>query len=263
MPMSERGARASSAAYLLGLADDAMVYAQRLGEWLATEQRIQEDATLGTIALDLRGHARALYARVVELDGRGWSEDDYVVLRAEHEWRNVHLVEQERDDFGREMTRLLCFAAYQCELYAALLASSDPVLAGVSKRALEAVRRHREHARQWVVRLGAGGGESHRRMQEALEWLGPYGDEVFEDDPVSVAAAASRVGVLPSSLQEPAVGWIAAVVDEATLERPGVATWRASGGRAGSHSPAMRSLLAELQQVARSHPGAIWGRLGG
>ncbi|HEY9496254.1 MAG TPA: 1,2-phenylacetyl-CoA epoxidase subunit PaaC [Intrasporangium sp.] len=246
-----------SAAYLLGLADDAMVYAQRLGEWMTNAPQIEEDMALGNIALDLLGQARGLYPYVGSLDGTGRSEDDFAMMRDEREWRNVHLVEQERGDFGREMARLLWFSAYQKQLYAALLASSDGVLAGVAGKALKEVRYHHDHATQWVVRLGDGTEESHRRMQAGLEWVLPYLPELFDDDPASVAAAEAGVGVLPSSLHEAVTSQVAAVCEEATLDLH-APTRRTRGGREGVHSTPMGYLLAEMQHIARSHPGATW-----
>jgi ring-1,2-phenylacetyl-CoA epoxidase subunit PaaC len=120
------------------------------------------------VGLDLLGQARVLLTRAGELDGTGRSEDRLAYLRDEREFHNVHLVEQERRDFGFEMARMLWFSAYQRELYAALLTSGDQTLAGVAAKAVEGVAYHRDHASQWVLRLGDGTSASHLRMQEAL-----------------------------------------------------------------------------------------------
>ncbi|WP_347352112.1 1,2-phenylacetyl-CoA epoxidase subunit PaaC [Intrasporangium sp.] len=249
----------TTAAYLLGVADDAMVYAQRLGEWMTNAPQLEEDMALGNVSLDLLGQARGLYPRVGELDGTGRGEDDYAMLRDERAWRNVHLVEQERGDFAHEMARMLWFAAYQNELYAAQLASSDPVLAGVAGKALKEVRYHLDHAQHWVLRLGDGTDESHRRMQAAIDWVAPYVDELFADDPVSVAAVgAGLVARAPSALRPRAQHVVAATVAEATLTMPAAPGWHSRGGRDGIHSRPMGFLLAELQHIARSHPGATW-----
>ena len=247
-----------AAAYVLGIADDAMVYAQRLGEWLTNAPQIEEDMALANVSLDLLGQARGLYAHVGELDGSGRSEDDFAMLRDERQWRNVHLVEQERQDFGFEMARLLWFSAYQVELYAAAAGSSDETFRAVAEKATKEVAYHQDHAHQWVVRLGDGTEESHRRMQAALEAVLPYLAELFDDDPLSAAAAEAGVGVLPSSLLDAVLARVAAVVDDATLTLPNDSRWRARGGRQGVHSAPMGYLLAEMQHVARSHPGATW-----
>ena len=249
---------ARHAAYLLGLGDDALVYAQRLGEWLTRAPQIEEDMALGNIGLDLLGQARALLTRAGEVEGRGRDEDDLAYLRDEREFPNVHLVERPRGDFGQEMARLLWFASYQHELYAVLRGSQDEVLAGVAAKAIKEVAYHRDHATQWVLRLGDGTEESHRRMQEGLEAVQPYVAELFEDNPVSTWASGTGLGVLPSTLREAATGYVAGVVEQATLSLPDEPHWRSRGGREGVHSEAMGYLLAELQHIHRGHPGASW-----
>lgn len=256
--MTAKVSDAATATYCLQLGDDALVYAQRLGEWVSRAPQIEEDMALGNIGLDLLGQARALLTRAGQLDGTGRSEDDLAYFRDERAFRNVHLVEQERSDFGFEMARLLWFSAYQHELYAALVTSADPVVAGVAGKAVKEVAYHRDHATQWVLRLGDGTPESHGRMQEALQRVTPYVDELFDDDEVSSAMADGGVGVLPSSLRQNATGYVSQVVGTATLALPAPLRWRSRGGRQGVHSRPMGFLLAELQHVARSHPGASW-----
>ena len=244
--------------YLLGLADDALIYAQRLGEWLTRAPQIEEDMALGNVGLDLLGQARSLLTRAGELEGAGRDEDDLAYLRDEREFRNVHLVEQPRGDFGEEMARMLWFASYQHELYTALLDSTDEVLAAIAAKAVKEVAYHRDHAGQWVVRLGDGTEVSHERMQAGLEAVAPYVAELGDDDRASVAAAEAGVGILPSSLVEGTVAHVQAVVAQATLSMPDEPRWRSRGGREGVHSETMGYLLAEMQHIHRSHPGAKW-----
>lgn len=248
----------ATAAYCLQLGDDALIYGQRLGEWISRAPQIEEDMALGNIGLDLIGQARVLLTRAGELDGTGRSEDDLAYFRDEREFHNVHLVEQERSDFGFEMARMLWFSAYQCELYAALAASSDETIAGVAAKAVKEVDYHRDHASQWVLRLGDGTSASHARMQESLERVAPYVAELFDDDAVSGAASGDGVGALPSSLWDSAISHVSRVVSKATLTLPAETTWRSRGGRDGIHSRPMGYLLAEMQHIARSHPGATW-----
>ncbi|NHN55929.1 phenylacetate-CoA oxygenase subunit PaaC [Calidifontibacter sp. DB0510] len=245
-----------TATYLLGLADDALIYTQRLGEWMSRAPQIEEDMALGNIALDLLGQARALLTRVGELDGTGRDEDALAYLRDEREFRNVHLVERPRGDFGDEMARLLWFSSYQFELYSQLTSSTDEVLAGVAAKAIKEVTYHRDHATQWVLRLGDGTPESHARMQAALDRVAPYVDELFTDTATDEAATTSGVGVLPSQLRSAATAYVRSVVDEATLAMPAEPRRRARGGRDGIHSQAMGYLLAEMQHIHRSHPDA-------
>lgn len=263
--MSERRSRSAAlephssvAGYLLGLADDALVYAQRLGGWVARSPELEIDVAVGNIALDQLGQARALLTRVGELDGSGATEDDLAMFRDARAFRNVQLVELATDDFGVEMARLLLLGTYQHALYAALTTSTDPVVAGVAGKAVKEVAYHHTYAAGWVVRLGDGTASSHERMQAALATVAPYQDELFEDDPSAVLAADVGVGVLPSTLRAQVEASMGAVLAEASLAPAEPPSWRARGGRSGRHTEGFGLLLAELQQVARAHPGATW-----
>ena len=246
------------ARYCLRLGDDALVMSHRLGEWIANAPQIEEDLALGNIALDLLGQARALLTRAGELaQGASPTEDDLAYWRDEREFTNVHLVEQPRADFAVTMARLLWFSAYQHELYGALASHPDPTVRGVAAKAVKEVAYHRDHATQWVLRLGDGTDQSHRRMQAAVASVAPYIDELFADDDLVAELAADGQAVLPSMLRRPVELLVHKVFDQAALE-PVVASWHARGGRAGVHSEALGPLLAQMQHLARSHPGALW-----
>jgi ring-1,2-phenylacetyl-CoA epoxidase subunit PaaC len=243
--------------YALRLGDDALILAQRTGEWIASAPELEEDLALGNLALDLLGQARALLTYAGQADGTGRTEDDLAYLRDEREFRNCQLVELSNGDFAVTMARLLVFAAYQHELYARLADSADETLAAIAAKALKEVAYHRDHAAAWVVRLGDGTDESHRRMRVGLETIWPYVDELFESDGLTRALAAERVGVHPPELAEPTLGFVRRVLTEATLTEPETTT-RPTGGRHGIHTEPMGYLLAEMQHLARSHPGVQW-----
>lgn len=242
--------------YLLGLADDALIYTQRLGEWVSRAPQIEEDMALGNIALDQLGQARALLTYVGSVDGTGRDEDALAYLRDEREFRSVHLVEQPRGDFGFEMARLLWFSSYQYELYSRLVDSADAQVAAIARKAIKEVAYHRDHATQWVLRLGDGTQQSHERMQAGLDAVATYVAELFDDSESARAAAESGVGVLPSSLADGAKAYVRSVTDEATLDYVDSARATARGGRVGIHSQLMGYLLAEMQHIHRSHPDA-------
>ena len=262
-PVAGSAARAASPTatdWVLAIADDALVYSQRLAEWLTNAPELEEDMALGNLSLDLLGQARALLTHVGELDGTGRSEDDLAMFRDERQFRNVHLVEQERGDFAHEMARLLWFSAHRRALLLSLAAgSADELVRAVAEKGLKETRYHLDHARRWVDRLGDGTPESRRRLEAALAWVAPYVDELFDDEPVAMAAV--EAGVLPqppSQLRPHVEETVAAVLAEATLEPADAPRWRSRDGRAGIHSRPMGYLLAEMQHIARSHPGAAW-----
>lgn len=256
--------RADLTAYCLMLGDDALVLAQRLAEWTSRAPELEEDVALANIALDLLGQARMLLTRAGEVEGAGRDEDALAFLRDEREFRNVHLAEIEcgplaGGDFATTMARLLVFSAWKLEQYSRLRGSADPVLAAVAGKCVKELAYHRDHAAQWVVRLGDGTEESHRRMAAGFERVWPYLDELFTTHPVERRLAG--VAVDPAELRSGVDGVLDAVLDAAGLARPDVAPAARVGGRAGRdgvHTEAMGYLLAEMQHLHRSMPGAKW-----
>jgi len=245
------------ATYALRLGDDALVLSHRLGEWISVAPAIEEDIALGNIGLDLIGQARALLTYAGEAEGAGRTEDDLAYLRGERDYLNVQLVEVPNGDFGATIARQLVFSTYQLELYERLQGSADPTLAGVAGKAVKEVAYHREHAALWVLRLGDGTEESHRRMQAGLDTMWPYVAELFEGDEVDRSLSTERIAVDPAELRDPWWSSVSPVLAEANLDEP-APRWRARGGRRGIHTESLGFLLAEMQHLHRSHPGASW-----
>ena len=244
-------------AYALRLGDDALIAAQRMGEWIAAAPQLEEDVALGNIALDLLGQARSLLSYAGQLEGAGRDEDALAYFRDERDFLNAQIFELANGDFGRTIARLLVTSAYQFELYSRLQSSTDATLAAVAAKAVKEVAYHRDHATQWTLRLGDGTDESHRRMQQGVEDVWPYVAELFETDKLVSSLAAERIAVDPSTLREPAMAYVDGVLAEATLTRPETSVHH-TGGRRGIHTEQMGYLLAEMQHLARSHPGAQW-----
>ena len=239
--------------HTLGLADDALVSAQRLGWWISRAPELEEDVALANIGLDQLGQARSLLAYAGELEGAGRGEDDLAYLRDDREFRNVWLVERPMTDFGVAMARLLVFSTYQLHLYRELATCADATLSGVAAKAVKEVAYHVDHAAHWVLRLGDGTDESHTRMQGALEAEWPYVDELFGPlDP----GLAGRVPD-PARLRDAALADVRRVVTEATLTMPDEHP-ALGGGRVGLHTEHLGYLLAEMQHLHRTHPGATW-----
>ncbi len=230
-------------AFLLGHADDNMVLAQQLGAWISRAPELEEDIALGNIALDHLGVARALYTVAGAVEGQGRDEDDLAMLRDEHDYRNLLLVEQPNGDFANTMVRQFLFDCYQLLLWKDLSASEDTELSGIAGRALKEAEYHLRHSSGWLVRLGDGTQESKERAQQALDTLWQFTDEMFEGD---------AAGYRPS--------WettVLSVLSEATLRIHGD-TRQQTGGRRGLHGEHLAPLLAEMQWMQRTYPGLKW-----
>jgi ring-1,2-phenylacetyl-CoA epoxidase subunit PaaC len=246
-----------AATYALRLGDDALVLAQRLSEWSARAPELEEDLALTNIALDLLGQARQLLTRAGELEGEGRDEDDLAYLRGDREFLNTLIVEQPNGDFARTIARQLMFSTYQLALYDRLRDSADPVISGVAEKAVKEVAYHRDHAREWTLRLGDGTEESHRRMQEGVDWMWPLAAELFEHDALAERLVVEGIAADARELRPAWEHYVGGVLEEATLERPDT-TYAATGGRRGEHSEALGHLLAVMQSTHRAYPGATW-----
>ena len=241
------------ARYALTLGDDALVLAQRMAHWISRAPELEEDVALGNIALDILGHARSFlsYAALA------WdkTEDDLAYWREEEEFTSLWIVEQPNGHFGVTIIRQLIVSIYQHLLYRKLAESQDATLAAIAAKAVKEVDYHRDHAIQWTRRLGLGTEESAEKMRHALEILWPYTSEMFQDE--ELHRKLDGIAVLPSSLREAWEEEISAVLADSGLEIP--ATGQAMAhGRAGEHSEHLGYLLAEMQVLARKHPGASW-----
>lgn len=234
--------RAELAGLCLALADDALVGAQRLGEWTTRAPELEEEVALANIGLDLLGQARLLYARCGQVDGTGRGEDAYAYFRDADDFRNVTLAELPNGDFAFSMARLLVLASWRLAHFELLAGSADPVLAAIAAKGVKELTYHRQYAAEWVVRLGDGTEESHRRMQAGLDQVVPHLAEL---------TAAHDAG-------EPVLAVLAQVTEAAGLSLADVPAAPARCGRRGEHTEHLAPLLAELQSVARAHPEATW-----
>jgi ring-1,2-phenylacetyl-CoA epoxidase subunit PaaC len=247
---------AELAAYCLMLGDDALIMSHRLQEWCTNAPELEDEVAIANIGLDLLGQARFLLARAGKADGSGRDEDWYAFFRAEQEFRNVRLAEVGGGHFGHLIARLLVFSTWRLALLQRLVDAVDPVLAAIAAKGVKEVTYHRDYAAQWMVRLGDGTELSHERMQAGLDAVWPFVGELFTPHPVELS-----VGVDPAVLREEFDSVLGQVLSAATLRWPETGALAGVSGRMGRdgvHTEQMGFLLAELQSVARAHPGATW-----
>ncbi len=243
--------------YVLRLGDNALILGQRLSEWCGHAPVLEEDMALANTALDLIGQARLLLTHAGRLEGRGRDEDQLAFLRTERDYRNVTLCELPNEDFGRTVVRNFLFSAFQVLLWERLAASTDTELAAIAAKSLKEARYHARHAGDWVIRLGDGTAESHRRTQAALDYLWPYTAELFAAHPGDGLVAEAGVGPAWGELEAAWEATVVPVLNEATLTVPARTPFR-SFGKFGRHSEHLGHLLAEMQYLQRTYPGARW-----
>lgn len=244
-------------AYLLRLGDNAMVLGQRLTEIVAAGPELEEELANANIALDYLGQARMFYAYAGEQEGKDRGEDYFAFLRDEGEFRNLLLLEQPNGHFGDTIARQLLFDIFYMLQLQALQGCSDQRLADIAAKSAREIEYHVRHARQWVIRLGDGTDESHRRISESVQALWMYTGEMFINDALDKAMAEEWNGPDLSLLKERWQSEVAGILSEASIPLP-EGHWAADGGKQGRHTEHFGYLIAEMQYLQRMHPGLSW-----
>jgi ring-1,2-phenylacetyl-CoA epoxidase subunit PaaC len=243
--------------YVLRLGDNALILGQRLSEWCGHSPFVEEDVAMANTALDHIGRSRMLLTLAGDLEGRGQTEDDLAFKRNEREFKNFLLCELPVGDFAFTIVRQVLFDAYHFHLYDELQQSSDSTLAAIAAKAVKESSYHLRHSSQWLIRLGDGTDESHRRAQAALDEQWRFTSEFFDADTVDDIAVAAGIGPDIVKIRQLWYAEVADVLSIATLAQPPDAPLAASGRR-GLHTEHMGYLLASMQSVQRAYPGLEW-----
>ena len=243
--------------YALRRADDALILGHRLSEWCGHAPMLEEDMALANMGLDLIGQARELYTYAAKVEGAGNDEDKFAYLRDVRQYRNLLLVEQPNGDFARTIVRQFLYSAFADPYWRAMMTSRDETLAAIAAKSEKESAYHLRHASEWVLRLGDGTEESHRRAQAAVDDLWAFTGEMFHADDSDAELIASGIAIDPETLRETWRRTVSDVFAVATLDMPN-SEWMQKGGRAGHHSEHLSHLLSELQSLQRSFPGATW-----
>jgi ring-1,2-phenylacetyl-CoA epoxidase subunit PaaC len=245
---------------LLRLGDDRLVLGHRLSEWCGHAPILEEDIALANVALDLLGQATLLLRRAGEVEGKGRDEDALAYFRDAVEFRNCRLVELPRGDFGFTIVRQFLFDVYAVVTLDAMTHSASAELAAIAAKSLKESKYHVRHSGEWVLKLGDGTEESHRRAQRALDDLWRFTPELFAADDVDARLAAQGIGPDLPALRSQWSTLVRDVFERATLTVPNEVPHspHLPIGRRGMHTEHLGHMLAEMQIVARSHPGASW-----
>ncbi len=255
-------ARQAHVSSLLRLGDSCLILAHRLSQWCGHGPMLEEDIALTNVSLDLLGQARLLLSHAGQLEGRGRDEDALAYFRNEDEFLNWTIVELPNgdgphDDYALTIARNAMVAALLIPLWEAASTSSDAHLAAIAAKSVKEARAHWRHASEWMIRLGDGTPISHAKAQAALERLWPYTQEWWATDPLEQAAAEAEIVPTLASLKPAWLERMQALLEAATLHPPTPRGFL-STGKLGAHSEHLGYLLAEMQSLARQHPGAVW-----
>ncbi len=243
--------------YTLRRADDALILGHRLSEWCGHAPILEEDMALSNAALDLLGQARELYGYAAKVEGKDNDEDKFAYLRDVRQYRNLLLVERPNGDFAHTMVRQLFYSAFADPYWRAMMTSRDATLAAIAAKSEKESAYHLRHASEWVIRLGDGTEESHRRAQGAIDDLWAFTGEMFAIDDGELGLIDAGIAVDPAALRPQWLKTVSGVVSEATLALPNNG-WMQQGGRSGHHSEHLGHLLSELQYMQRTFPGLTW-----
>lgn len=243
--------------YIYGIADNALILGQRLGELCGHGPNLETDIAMTNIALDLLGQTRSYYQYAAKLSGNDATEDTIAFLRSEREYKNVLLVEQPNTDFAYSIGRQFLFDVYHLLMLEQLQSSSDKTLQAIAKKSIKEVSYHQRFSSDWIKRLGDGTEESHMKMQNAINDLWTFTDELFHQTDADKAMIKEGIGVDVTSLKETYYDSISKILTESTLQIPDLKYFQ-KGGKQGIHSEHMGYLLADLQYMQRSFPNMNW-----
>lgn len=241
--------------YCLRLGDNALVQSYRLSEWCSNGPILEEDLALTNFALDMTGRAQALLTYAGKIDGNGKTDDDLAYRRGEREFYNVLMYELPNGDFANTIARLFYSATFEYLFFSGLMNSTDETLAAIAAKSIKEVKYHMAHATDWVLRLGDGTEESHRRMQQGISENWMFTGEMFEMDEVETLLAGVSVDV--AEIKEKWLNQVSKVIAEATLTLP-TDTYMQTGGRNGIHTEYLGHILSEMQYLQRAYPTATW-----
>jgi ring-1,2-phenylacetyl-CoA epoxidase subunit PaaC len=244
-------------AYILRLADNALIIGQRLSEWCGHAPALEEDIATANTALDLIGQARNWFDYASSLDAEGRSEDQLALLRDENQYTNVLLVEQPNGDYANTLMRQFIFDAWHYHLLEQLKDSKDETVAGIAQKSVKEVTYHLSRSSDLIMRLGYGTQKSHEMLQEALNNLWRFSGELTMADELDTKMFELGIGADLSAVADKFSETVESVFKNAMLEAPKVG-YMQRGGKAGVHSESMGRLLAEMQVLQRTYPDMVW-----
>ena len=243
--------------YMLRLGDDSLILGQRLCEWTGHAPALELELGLANLGLDLIGQATFFLNLAGEIEGAGRVGDALAFHRDVLDFRNCLMVEQPNGDFAQTIARQFLFSTWQLALLDGLTQSTNGRIAEIAAKAAKEVRYHAELASEWVIRLGDGTEESRRRMRDGLDWHWRFVDELFDADDIEMPLVEAGIAVDRAALRPSFDARVAEVMEAADLPPPAYPRG-VKGGRFGHHTEHLGHLIATMQFLPRTYPGAAW-----
>lgn len=243
--------------YLLHLADNSLILGQRNAEWCGHGPVLEQDIAITNISLDLFGEARNLFQYAADIKGENHTEDSIAFLRDELKFRNILLVEQPNVDWAHTIVRQFFFDVFHVNQLTELLQSSDTKIEEIASKSIKEAKYHLKWSSEWMIRLGDGTDISQNKMQNAIDTLWEYTNEMFLPTEVETQITELKIG---PSLEHLKIKWqdkVEEIIEQATLKIPET-TFSQKGGKNGYHSEHLGYILAEMQYLQRAYPGANW-----
>ncbi|MBP0612217.1 phenylacetate-CoA oxygenase subunit PaaC [Chryseobacterium sp. cx-311] len=243
--------------YTIKLADDTLIFGQRLGELCGQGPYLEEDIALTNIALDYLGQSSNFFKYAAQVQGENRTEDDLAFLRLEKDYLNCQLSELPNSDYANTILKVYFFSLYQKLLYTELMKSPDAQLAAIAEKSLKEVKYHYTHSSTWVKMFAGGTEESKMRLAEAVGNLWEYTQGMFAETPGEDQLLANNIVPDSKILHEI---WTAAVTEDFAnfgIQIP-ESTFMQKGSRTGYHTEYFGFILCELQYMQRTYPNCTW-----
>uniref|UniRef100_A0A2A4YZ44 Phenylacetate-CoA oxygenase subunit PaaI n=1 Tax=OCS116 cluster bacterium TaxID=2030921 RepID=A0A2A4YZ44_9PROT len=243
--------------YLVRLADNALIFGHRISEWTGKAPTLEEDIALSNFALDFIGQSRGLYSYAAQVEGKERDEDQLAYLKLSHEYKNLLLLEQPNGDFGYTIMRSFVYCTFMHKFWQKMMNSRDETLAAIATKAEKEAAYHVRHSAEWIIRLGDGTDESHKKIQQSADEVWRFTAEMFETDVVEQSLIAQDIAFDPQDIYEDWLSYVKEIFKIATLQLNQDVFMR-TGGRNGQHSEHLGYILTELQWVQRTYPNSQW-----
>ena len=110
----------------------------------------------------------------------------------------------------------------------------------------------------WIKRLGLGTKESNKRIQNAINDLWMYTDELFTDNSTDLSMEKNKIAPLSSSLKEEWSQMVVNTIKDSEIEVPEDIYYSLKYGKDGFHTEYLGYILAEMQHLPLLYPDATW-----